>query len=234
MNTFQWLAVAVSVVLAPLVLAGDEPQSLGPETAIVLPAGDENPCPPAELLCNFDGSFEGAYAWQYAGVVPPYYGAFAEGYSGTGSVCGTRYAFTTLSGYYTGQTMDVYVWDSDGQNPSEVLGITPGVSISPPAIWPVISLHDVDNDDVEVSGDFFVGFWGEWPGVHCGWFCGEDDYGFGGQPRTNIAPGIGYPTGWQNPEIVWGPNQAIGICAYLGAIAIATEGTSWGRIKSLY
>jgi hypothetical protein len=222
------------VVIAGGAIAADNAE-VGVGVGVIIPSGDENPCPPSELLCNHDGSFENGYAWQYGGVVEPYYGAFAEGYAGTGSVCGMQFWFTALSGQYLGQTFDAYVWDSDGLSPNNVLSVTVGLGISPPAIWPSISSHDIDNTDTDVAGDFFVGYWGNWPGGYSGWFIAADLDGFGGLPRTNIAPGIGYPTGWQDPSIVWGPTQAMGICAYLGPeCGTPVEETTWGAIQALY
>ena len=73
-----------------------------------------------------------------------------------------------------------------------------------------------------------------WPGLPNGWFIAADLDGFGGLPRTNLAPGSGYGTGWADPSIVWGPTQALGICAYLTTGVIPVEETTWGAIKALY
>ena len=51
---------------------------------------------------------------------------------------------------------------------------------------------------------------------------------------TNIAPGIGYPTGWHPVNIVWGPTWSMGIGAYLDEGATPVECVTWGRIKSLW
>lgn len=59
-----------------------------------------------------------------------------------------------------------------------------------------------------------MGYWPEWPQDVQGWFVGADLDGFGGGcPYTNIAPGLGYPTGWNHVSIVWGPTRALGIAA---------------------
>jgi hypothetical protein len=206
---------------------------VGLGTGIVIPGPDANPCPPAAFLLNADGSYENGYAWQYGGVVPPNYGAFAEGYNGAGNCCGVGLFLTTLQGYYFGQNCDVYVWDSAGANPNNVLSMTPGVVPGAIAFWPAISQHDIDSADAAVNGDFFVGYWGNWPGQLTAWFVAADLDGFGGLPRTNIAPGIGYPTGWQDPSVVWGPTQSVGIGAYVGG-EVPVENTTWGAIKNLY
>ncbi len=230
----------LSMLVAMLAIAGSafaaNMNSTGVGTGVVLPhPGDTNPCPGSTLFLNADGSYENGFAWQYGGSVPPYYGAFAEGYNASGNVCGAQFMFSTLSGYYYGQTLDAYVWDAAGGNPNNVLSVTTGVAITPPALWPNISTHDIDVADAGVAGDFFVGFWGNWPGLLCGWFIAADLDGFGGMPRTNIAPGIGYPTGWNDPSTIWGPTQAMGIGAYLGEGGpVPTETKTWGQIKNLY
>ncbi len=229
----------LSLLVALMLIAGAAVaanlNSVGPGQGVLLPhPGDTNPCN-GTLMLNADGSYENGFAWQYGGSVPPYYGAFAEGYNFTGNVCGAQFMFSTLSGYYYGQTLDAYVWDAAGGNPNNVLSVTTGVAITPPALWPNISTHDIDIADAGVAGDFFVGFWGNWPGLLCGWFIAADLDGFGGMPRTNIAPGIGYPTGWNDPSVIWGPTQAMGIGAWVGEGGpVPTETTTWGQIKNLY
>ena len=52
---------------------------------------------------------------------------------------------------------------------------------------------------------------------------------------TNIAPGIGFPTGWNDVSVVWGPTVALGIGAeVLPCEPTPTKTTSWGAIKALY
>jgi len=58
--------------------------------------------------------------------------------------------------------------------------------------------------------------------------------GFGGMPRTRIAAGIGYPTGWQDPSIIWGPTQALGLGPWCAQEPIPVERATWGRVKNLY
>ncbi len=89
------------------------------------------------------------------------------------------------------------------------------MSVPTPAIWPSFTLADINTTDEWVWGNFFIGYWGEWPGAIGGWFIGADLNGVGGMPRTNIAPGIGYPTGWNDVSVVWGPTSALGIGAYV-------------------
>jgi hypothetical protein len=214
--------------------AVDNQVSLGPGNGTVIPSPDTNPCPGSTLFCNADGSYENGFTWQYGGVVQPYWGSFAECYFGAGNCCGIQLNLSTLTGFYLGQTLDAYVWDDNG-GPNNVLGVTVGVAITTPGTWPVITQHDIDIADVGVGAAWWPGYWGNWPGALAGWFIGADTNGFGGCPYTYIAPGIGYPTGWNNASVVWGPVQALGICAYwMEGDVNPTETRSWGAIKNLY
>jgi hypothetical protein len=225
---------ALLMVLALAAAANaTNPVSLGysDETITHGPQGDA--CATGTLYVNHDGTFENGYAWRYAGIAPPYYGAFAEGYDlGPGTLACAAMWFSH-NGTFAGQTCDVYVWDSDGVNPTNVLGVVVGFAPSGVGFWPNITQHDCDVN-VYCPGDFFVGFWGNWPGVVQGWFIAADLDGFGGLPRTNIAPGIGYPTGWQDPSIVWGPTQSMGLGGYFGEGGSPAENQTWGSIKALF
>ncbi len=227
----------LSLLFALLLMAGAASaadfSSTGVGVGVLVPSADENPCEGSELFCNDDGGFENGYAWQYGGIVAPDYGSFAEGYNANGTSCGVQLKLTQV-GNFVGQSCDVYVWDSDGTNPNNVLSVATGVVVSAPAFWPSISPHDVDTPDVAVAGDFFVGYWGNWPGALSAYYVAADLDGFGGLPRTNIAPGIGYPTGWNDPTVVWGTTQALGLCAYVGVPPVPVENATWGEIKNLY
>ncbi len=210
--------------------------SLGPGASENVGPTRTPPCD-ATVLMNGDDTWENGYAWDGDAVAPPDYGGFAEGYEGTGTVCGMRFHFSSLSGYYAGQTLDAFVYDSDGLNPQNVLSVAVGVAIDPPAIWPQVSVHDVDTADAGVNGGFFVGYWPNWPGAMLGWFCAADLDGMGGMPRTHVVPDLGYPSGWQDPSVIWGlPTQAMGCDAYLieGPPPTPVRVATWGAIKSLY
>jgi hypothetical protein len=82
---------------------------------------------------------------------------------------------------------------------------------------------------------WWVGFWGNWPGELQGWLIGADLDGPGSAPKTNIAPGIGFPTGWQNVSVAFGPTRALAI----GAEIVECQPTpakqsTWGIVKALY
>jgi len=212
--------------------------SVGKGHGVAVHSHDTNPCAGSTEYLNYDGTGENGYCWQYGGVVAPYYGAFADGYNATGCVCGVA-LFLTQIGYYTGgNVVDAYVFASDGNNPTTVLGSTTGLNPGTIAFWPSISESDLAISPVNVSGDFFVGYWGNWPNGFCQFYCAADLNGFGGLPRTNIAPGIGYPTGWNDPSIIWGPTMAMGIGAFVNPPSACggtpTKNETWGAIKHLY
>jgi hypothetical protein len=204
--------------------------SVGHGQGIILPGGDTNPCD-GQLCLNFDGSAENGYCWQYGGIVPPYYGAFAECCDmGTYNICGIRLLLTGV-GYPCGP-FDAYVWADAGGAPGSVLSMTGGLNPCPVATWPSISTHDFAITSTPTSGVVWFGFWANNSTAPCGYFIAADTNGFGGCPYTNIAPGIGYPTGWNNVSAVWGPTQSIGIGAWFGyGPIIPIRETSWGRVK---
>jgi hypothetical protein len=196
------------------------------------PDGDQD-CP--ILKCNADGTFENGYCWQFGGAVLPDYGAWAECYENT-LVCEGHFYFTQ-TGYYIGQTVDAYIWEDAGGNPGNVLCATLGANPGPIAFWPSCSAHKIPFDPpCAPPGSHFVGFWGNWPDAQCGWFICSDEDGFAGCPRTKIAPGIGYPTGWNHPNVVptFAGCQSLGICEWSGEGGTATQETTWGQIKALY
>ena len=192
-----------------------------------------------DFVVHHDGSFENAYAWQYGGAVAPYYGAFGEAYdAGYGdTIC--QAAYWVSAGYFVGQTADCYVWESGiGSSPGAVLGVVADVVFSNVPDWPACGENDVTLC-IYLGGPFTVGYWGNWPDALCGYYCAADLNGPGGHPWTCIAPGIGYPSGWQDPSIVFGPTRSMGIgvdliqigglCCYSPA-----ESPTWGSIKAMF
>jgi len=193
----------------------------------------------SNLLLNYDGSAENGYCWQYGGIAPPYYGAFAERYNFDGYLCGVELLLTGVG--YPCAPCDVYVWGDAGGIPGNVLATCAGVNPCPVATWPNISTHDICcTGNMAISGNFWVGYWGgNFSGGPCGYFIAADLNGFGGCPMTNIAPGIGYPTGWNNASIIWGPTQALGLGAWVSssqncAGPVPNKTSTWGQIKHLY
>ncbi len=143
-----------------------------------------------------------AIAWEYGGEVPPYFGAFAECYSGAGTVCSAVFDFTQVGNCH-GQTMDAYLWQDEGGMPGAVLAMTPGYNPGSIGYWPAFSRIIVDIADTDVSGTWWIGYWGNWPWDQAGWYVGADLDGLYSCPYTYIAPGLGYPTGWNHVDVVW-------------------------------
>jgi len=197
---------------------------------VITPGQRENPCG-GTLLLSWDGTAECGYCWAYGGCVPPYYGAFAECYQHEGSLCGIQLILTGIG--YPCYGTDLYVWEDAGGIPGNVLSITPSVDPCPVAVWPNLSTHDFAIDPLPVSGVFWVGFWTDTTASQCPCFVAADCYGpDNGCRMTNIAPGLGYPSGWQECNIVWGPTAALGIGAWCLEPGNPSEATSWGKIKT--
>jgi hypothetical protein len=243
-NPAPVLLAALSLLLSVSVVSAEPGETGFSQNTTIIDGGtDGDVCPGAQFLQNDDGSFENGYTWRFGGVVPPDYGSWAECYE-SDFVCGIQFLFTQ-TGYFLGQSMDVYVWDWDtdgnpppGPDPGNVICILPGVVPGDIALWPDISSHDVQVC-CDVSGDHFIGFWGDWPGVSNGWFIASDENGPGlGCPRTKIAPGIGYVTGWNHPNVspVFESARDLGIREYAGqgdCPPTPVGATTWGKIKAL-
>ncbi len=170
---------------------------------------------PETFVYHHDGSFENGVCWSYAGSVPPYYGAFGEAFDlGPARIHGAAF-WATHTGDFHGQPTDVYIWEGGitGQ-PGAVLCLVPGVVYDNVPIWPSVGQNDVDIE-CTTSGAFTVGCWADFSAIACPWYLAADEDGFDGYPWTCIAPGIGYPTGWQDPSLVWGPIQSLGIGVYV-------------------
>ena len=240
----KFAALLAVLALTAFAAHATNPVSLGYSNNTTVQNSGSDACANGTLFVNHDGSFENGYGWQYGGVVAPYYGAFAEGYDlGAGFVCCDAFWVSTLPGYYFGQTCDAYVWEGGaGTLPGAVLCVVPSNVLVNVPNWPTIGQNDVSMG-VAVSGPFTVGYWGNWPGAMLGYFCAADQNGFGGYPWTNIAPLLGYPTGWNDPSIIprWGTTQSMGIGAYFSTSScpgrcnpIPAESPTWGSIKALF
>jgi hypothetical protein len=224
------LAVAALIVGAAAAQAAEYAET-GYRTDTTLFDPGDGGC--GTLVFNADGTYENGFAWRYGGIVPPDYGAFAECYFGLTKLCSAVYDLST-TGTQAGQSMDIIIYCDAGGTPGPV-AYTTSVVPGPIAFWPSISRHTFTIDaDLCDCDAWWVGYWGNWPGEIQGWFIGADLDGFGGCPYTNIAPGIGFPTGWNHVSVVWGPTQAIGIGAETTPCLIPVIETTWGQIKDLY
>lgn len=203
---------------------------------------------PGDFLTNYDGSAEDGFAWQYGGIVPPYYGAFAECFLGD-CIQGIQLKLTGHG--YPSVPCDLYIWENGAGIPGTVYGIRAGYNPDPVATWPNISTHDFCfGNSIQGGGSFFAGFWADFSRQRPGYFVAADTNGFGGCPMTNVAPGIGYPTGWNNVSMVFSATQALGIGVYVTGLTeciapppppsavppppLGGEVTTWGRIKEVY
>ena len=235
MMTFV-LSAVVTLLLVFSAATGADPageRGHGPDT-LVAPPRDAD-CEDS-LFVNHDGGLENGYCWAYGGTIPPYYGAFAEGYDlGAGSVeCGA-YWFTQ-TGYFYPMPIDIYVWEGGvTEPPSSVLFMSSGNMLEDVAVWPEFSQSDYEIG-CEVTGEFAVGYWEDNTDTGCIYYVGVDLDGSGGHPWTNIAPDLGFPTGWQDPTVVWGfgSNRALGIGAHFRQPPSPVGSASWGAIKALF
>ena len=121
--------------------------------------------------------------------------------------------------------------------PGEVLWVVEDVYMSGLAYWPQTSHHRIDlPEPLRVEGTWWVGYWGQWPLGDAEFYVGADLNGpGGGSPMTKIAPGQGYPTGWQDVDIAWGPTAALGIGAEVEPCPpTPVESETWGAIKAMF
>ncbi|MBK8232491.1 MAG: hypothetical protein IPK72_18410 [Candidatus Eisenbacteria bacterium] len=209
---------------------GGEPRSVGPGEGVLIPESRGTGC--GTLSMNADGQYENGIGWSYGGVRPPYFGAFAECYQGGDEVCSLVLDLTQTGSHFD-DSIDAYLWDSDGTCPGNVIAVQFGYVPSSIAYWPSVSRHTV-NFNQFVPGEFWAGYWGNWPGQYVPFYVAVDLDGFGGCPVTNIAPGLGYATGWQNASVVWGPMKALGIGVEMNQMPVPIQAASWGRVKALY
>jgi hypothetical protein len=222
---------AMLLLLATQPAGASNAVSLGysEETTIVGPGTDA--CASGTLIYNHDGSFENGYAWQYAGHEPPYYGALGEAYNlGRGAISCAAYWLTALAGFDV-YPADCYVWDGGvGSAPGAVLAVTSGVYFQTVPGWPTVGQNDIDMN-LDVSGAFTVGFWSLREDAM--YFCAADENGPRGHPWTCIAPGIGYPSGWQDPAVVWPNAKSMGCGVYFEQ-GTPVESETWGAIKAMF
>lgn len=211
---------------------GEFRQEAGPAAGVLVHFGARGDCGSLEL--NSDGSYENACAWRNQGLQAPFYGAFAECYTGPVEICAAVLDLTQ-TGSFHGQPIDVLVWDDEGGCPGVVRCLRAGVILASIAEWPSISRHVISLEGCCTGESYWVGCWQATPFEHDVYLVGADRNGTGGCPKTCVAPGIGYPTGWQNVSVGWGPTQALGIGVQTRACSpVPTQTTTWGRVKALH
>ena len=186
-------------------------------------------------LMHADGSYESFCAWEYGGNAAPDWGAFAERYEGAARVDAVIVDLTDF-GFSDMQSIDAYVWADDGAVPGEVLRVLPGIETYTSGLWPHFGRNVFElPEPVCVGTRWWVGYWGDY-GSMAPFFVGADlDGPGGGSSATKIAPGQGYPTGWQDVSVRWGPTAALGIGAEVDSCPpTPVENGTWGAIKALY
>jgi hypothetical protein len=143
------------------------------------------------------------------------------------------YWLTTLPDFWFDPPADCYVWDGGvDSTPGAVLAVFTGVSFSAIPPWPTVRQYDVAMD-VSVTGPFTIGVWPEWLEGMIDYFFAADENGPRGHPWTCIAPGIGYPSGWQDPSLVWPGARSMG-CGVYFEHGTPAETETWGSIKALF
>jgi hypothetical protein len=188
-----------------------------------------------ELIVNHDGSFENGACWQYGGVLPPYYGAFGEGFELGDVHLECMAIWVTQIGEWADQTMDLYVWDGGvTREPGSVLALFTDRRMYNVPMWPDAGQNDFELC-VDCNGEFTVGYWAHFADCPCGWFTVADFDDSPGHAWTCIAPGIGYPSGWQHPSVVWyDPFSSLGFGVYAQDSPSPPRSRTWGSIRVLF
>lgn len=189
-----------------------------------------------ELLLHADGSWESGYAWEQWESPPPDYGAFAERYSGDGAICGIA-LWGTQIGFESAALFDAFVWWGNFEDvPGTVICAAIGNDPPPIALWPAFTRIDVPMDDCCVFGQWWVGFRGAWQESPGFYVLADLDGPTQALSLTKVAPGLGFPEGWQNSGIARGEEpKALAIGALVKPCSpVIVEGATWGRVKSLY
>jgi len=207
-----WLPFVALALPGPVRADRNHASIADPGPAVVLGRGGAGGDCGTTLLQAHDGTFENAYAWVHSGVVAPDSGAFAACFEGGFEICELQFLFAQI-GNQAGQTMDVFVWQDDATGaPGAVLYHQAGIDPGPVATWPAVSRHDVPVDLV-VTGRWWVGWWGNWPGANAGWLVAADEAGAPQCVLTNVATRQGYAAGWEHPRqvIAWEGCVGLGI-----------------------
>lgn len=202
------------------------------ETEMIGPGADA--CSDGELIYHHDGVCDDGVCWQFGGIVPPYYGAFGEAYDlGAGTIfCGAYWVVQI--GYYAGHPSDLYVWDDGVEStPGSVIGLVTGHVFDNVPYWPACGQNDIEME-ICVDGPFTVGLWADFSDEPCQYYVARDLNGPAGMPWTNIAPGIGYPTGWHHPNLIWDHTQSLLIGVYFAEGGTPVESVTWGTVKALF
>ena len=227
-----WLAAAAIVGLG--VAQATESRTLGysDEVIVIGPGTDE--CT-GDLFYNHDGSFENGACWQFAGIVSPYYGAFGETFDLGDVYVECMAIWVSQIGNWTDQSMDLFVWEGGvSDEPGPVMAMFGDRHMYNVPYWPTAGQNDFEVC-ITCSGEFTVGYWGHFADCDCGWYTVADFNDSPGHAWTCVAPGIGYPSGWQHPRIIWSdPFNSLGFGVYIQDTPSPREAPTWGSIKELF
>lgn len=203
------------------------------DTTLIPSQGDD--CAQGVLFYNHDDSPENGYAWGFGGTVPPYYGAWAEAYDlGPGTIECATYWFSQV-GYFQGDPMDCYVWEGGvTAEPAGVICMVPGVVPENMPYWPDCGQNDIDIGCCIGDREFTIGYWADFSDQTPQWYICSDVNGFFGYPWTCIAPGIGYPTGWNHVNVVFDYCISLFIGGYFSESPSPVESRTWGDVKALF
>ena len=233
------VAGLTTLALPPQVAAdGNPPKAqLPPATAVV----DVSIECGGNMVWASSGLYETGLAWQFDGVQEGGYGAFADRLQSERGVVLCLFLDLAQTGNQNQQQCDLLVWadeEEDGtSHPGAVLAIRTGVGTGTIALWPSISRHHMSMDGPCVEGAFWAGFAATWYGEAAGYYIGADLDSGEGVSMTNVAPGLGYPSGWQEIGTIWEPVGSLGIGAEMipeDCELSPVQEQSWGRIKRLY
>ncbi|MBK8232709.1 MAG: hypothetical protein IPK72_19530 [Candidatus Eisenbacteria bacterium] len=181
------------------------------------------------LLSNADGSYETAYCPRPELLVPPDYGAFAERYSGSWEVVGIAFELSQI-GIWAGTAYDLLVWQDDGMGaPGQVVYIQYISVGDSPAYWPSCRHYEYAfPNGCCVSGDWWIGLWSHYDDC-LSYLCSDLTGGAGTTSMIKIPPGLEWPEGWQDVDLVFGPTHALGIGALVEECApTPVESRTWG------
>jgi hypothetical protein len=242
-------ALGIALALVPFTgvaascpLDGPAATQLGPGRPGLVRLQTVAPSDANEYLEHCDGTFENGVCWRSGGTADPYYGAFAERFDGPAHVVGMRVYLSTLYPPPYERTSDLYVWGDGVNGPGAVLAVVRDVGFDAIPLWPDVGAFDFPIY-AETGTAFYVGSqanFGPDPNP-CWYYSAADCDGPQGSPWTCINPGQGYPSGWQDPGVVWGPITAMGYGVYtmdsaqgIEEAPAAEPAPSWGAVKSLF
>jgi hypothetical protein len=181
-------------------------------------------CDGDTLLVNHNGTFESAYTELCRDADE---GAFAEGFTGSGTVCGVQFFYCNNVWYDTDEVF-VFVWESEDGHPGAILAMQPGHAENIPICWGQTLANDVPIT-ATVAGEFFVGVSQcsqDWPSRL---LADLDGSASGDQCWINRG-GV-----WSRVNDVWPDGvRALSLGVYLDKTQSPAAPDSWGTIKRLF